>query len=204
MTKPVIKVLNRIYKNGYVASRGLESYIFNIQEDTMAYQYVNCFGHACFNLKNQHFIENNLTPADTNCFGGLIECHELSAAAYSKLCTRYILNRSCDKPEEVTERLFDTVTSAGLVVDKCLEKSILKNNQWKIALYFRQTVNNLEDYHFLLQEKDGKWSSKMGHSKKLDLFEQPEETIYHGYKIHGIYSITNPYAKSDKGAELTK
>ncbi len=204
MTKPVIKVLKKIYKDGYVASRGLESYIFKIQEDAMAYKYVNCFGHACFNLKNQHFIENNLTPADTNCFGGLIECNELSATEYSKLCTQYILNSAYDKPEEVTSRLFETVTSAGLVVDKCLEKSILKNNQWKVALYFLKSPNHLIDYHFLLQEKDGRWSSKMGHSQNLEVLENLEETIYHGYKIYGIYSITNPYVKPDKSAELTK
>lgn len=204
--KPILKKLNKIYRSGYIASRGNQSYDFLIKGYSAA-NFCNCFGHACFNLKNQHFVENNFTPTDTACIGGDINLEQASdkqTKEYEEFYL-YIKNFYKDQPEDVKERLFNMVSSTGLSVEKCAPSEILKDNQWKIALYFDYLHGAMFDYHFFLQEKDGSWSSKMGQSKKVDIFYNLNNYMYATYKLHGFYSITNPFAaKENKINELLK
>ena len=182
---PIIKRIGKIFELGYVPSRGDETYYFKTQNSIMTGHIFNCFAHACFNLTNEQIDELNLYEDEIFHMQGY---------------NRDILGTL--EKKEVAEHFFGLIKDAGLIVEPCLEETILNNNQWKIALYFDEIEfgkdRRLRDFHFLLQEKDGTWSGKAGYTPRVKTVETLPEELDFYYKFYECYSITNPYAEGGK------
>ncbi len=180
--RSLIKDISTIFALGYVPSRGDESYLYKTKSHTTTASLCNCFGHACFNLTNQQLDDLNIYDSDIIALQGYCGA-DLSIKTKS----------------EITKHLFKIVKDAGLIVKPCTKESILKNNQWKVALYFDElSIYNktyLRDFHFLKQEKDGSWSSKIGYRPEVKKVETLPKQYDYYYSLYGVYSITNPNAK---------
>lgn len=65
-----------------------------------------------------------------------------------------------------------------------------------------------EDYHFILKEKDGKWSEKRGFSSEINIIDNPPVAYEHNreslYLLQGYYLITNPYAEKVNKKTINK
>ena len=180
----VLKI-KKIFTLGYIPSREYQSYqtICKHTKKPFAHQ-INCFAHACLNLTNQQLEKLNLDHCDT---------YRFDIKSY-----RY------EPPEEIEKTFPKRLKRFGLAVQPCDKNFVPQNkNQWKVALYFGFSSSCLDyDYHFLKQEKDGCWTSKVGWGcDTLEIHHSLPET-YHSpsgtdYKLHQTYIITNPYAESD-------
>ena len=186
MRKPIIKKLQEIIKLGHVPCRGDEYY-------GKFGGYVNCFEHACFNLTNKQIESLCLDDWRLSFRSPFGEFDENSI-------------------EKSREEMFHFVTQTGLKVEKGLPTKILKSNQYQVALYFSKIVNRdiIDDFHFLLQEKDGTWSGKCGDmSTNVEHFDSLETVLPHTtiskYVLDNVFTITNPYAseKQSKSVPLT-
>ena len=170
--------LKKIFKLGYIPSRGNESYTEKENGKSVSYYvYPNCLAHACFNLTNQQI--KSLDYTDREIFSSFIKTPYYS--------DKYILRD-----------ILRFIKQCGLKTTKCEVSSPLQHNEWKIAIYFGWR-NNTKDYHFLLLEKDETWSSKWGFSITVDHFKIPPTKIEHNgysYHLYGFYKITNPYANN--------
>ena len=181
--KTILK-LKKIFQLGYCPSRMAQSYDFvNPYTKTEFFTQINCFAHAVFNLSNQQIYENCLTNNDTDSFRNLIEDY-------------------WETEDSIFKRLSAFITKTGLKIEKCNDEDELKENQWRVALYFCDGWT-FKDFHFLLNESDGRWSSKYGTTNLLEFFdERPEKYIAQEYNdrydYYGTYKITNPYAGKGK------
>jgi hypothetical protein len=170
----LITKLNKVVKTGYTPSRGAESYNYVTKLGTNVSSLANCFEHACFNITNLHFDSCEISKKDAFEFG------DFSIAAFAGA--------------EYTKReLFHFVKKTGLDVSSCKPKSMLKNNEWMVALYFCEGDYCIRDFHFMLQEKDKSWSSKLGFEPICERFEDLPNTFACDYKLYGTYKISNPY-----------
>ena len=180
----IVKKLREIFSLGYTPSRRGESYFEKTSENEFTKDLCNCFGHACFNLKNKHYKEYNISAYERIHFQGINS--ELD------LLTK----------EEASKRLLDYIRNVGLMVERCPKEAILKSNQWKVALFFDEIyfgeLRLLRDYHFMLQESDKSWSSKISYTEKVEKLEELPENYNTYYTLYDIYSITNPNAKLER------
>lgn len=170
MNHSTIRKLQKIIKQGHVPNRGLEPYI-------KTYALANCFEHACFNLSNLQLKYGHIKECDTYDFSHF---------------------HSPEK-DETFEKFANYLKETGLNIEKCSKNKILKSNQWIIALYFEPLYPVCKDYHFLLKEKDGTWSGKVGFSKNIETFENLPKEMDNNcfYELYDTFCITNPYAKED-------
>ena len=146
--KELIKAINEIYKLGYLPSRENQSYTFKLKSKTEVGQIVNCFEHACFNLKNEHFVEHKLTHTHTKYF--------------------WLFGGAGWQDIDTASELFGFLQETGLIVHTCKETDECEFNEWKVALYFSD--DEVHDFHFLRQEKNGEWTSKCGHETKVERY----------------------------------
>ena len=141
---------------------------------------MNCFEHACLNLTNELFDQLQFNEHDYYIFDA---------------------KEHAFQPEETVEANFiKKMKDFGLRTRKAHFSSKLKVNEWKVALYFGYTSMLDKDYHFLRQEKDGQWSSKIGWLPEVEYLKKPPRTYFtHGieYKLYGFYIITNPNYKKE-------
>ena len=159
-----IAEIQNIFKKGYVPSRYDEPY-------NKSGGMVNCFEHACLNLKNNQIEKLNLDWESVYVF-------DLFTARYN-----------------VAEKTALRLNKMGLLMqpDKAMNLKLLKN-QWRIAIFYENS------FHFLLQEKDGTWSAKKNWTTTVDHFESlPEKLSLCGdtYNLHSVHIITNPYAENE-------
>lgn len=168
--KTIIKKLNNIFKLGYIPSRGNQVYKPYVSEC------FNCVEHTIFNLKNEHVTDYKITPFQSRIFWNL-NCEG-----------------SAD-PQKIEKRILEVVTSTGLCIQKTNEYKEIESNQWKIAYYFSPQWN---DYHFMLQENDGSWSSKAGVCSKLEYYSDLPYIYNKHYELQSVYVVTNPYKKIDE------
>lgn len=170
------KKLKEIFKMGYLPSRRSESYYVKLPNGYCTARLGNCLEHACFNLKNEQFYKYNFDFEDMHAFQEFMDPNK--------------------NLKEITHDIFNFVESCGLEVRQA--KSILKQkNEWKVALYFRTCSMFGDDYHFLLQEKSGVWTGKMGNGENLQRYFTLRKSI-RDYDLYGVYTIKNPNAKPDK------
>ncbi len=168
----IIKKFNGIYKRGYVPSRNRQEYTYKTAS------MVNCFGHACFNLDNSE----------------LEELGDLKDALYDFL--RKFSLKYGNYMDEASKR----IREVGLKIEKSsIKEEINSKNQWKIAYYYLyDDFWGSCDAHFMIQEKDGTWSSKLGSKQEVEIFEKLPKVFHDEYELVGIYKITNPYVTLDK------
>ena len=178
--KEIIKKLNTIFSNGYVAKRGEESYCEMLNGNLHPYRLCNCFEHACLNLTNQQIAEN----------------FEEDDAIYLQGLSNPL---GMYTPRFATYEFKNYLEQVGLKMKKCSKDAILKNNQWKVAIYYDEITfggnKYFRGFHFMRQEEDGKWSGKYGYEKKVDILEELPEQYDNYYKLYNTYSITNPNAR---------
>ena len=182
---PVIKKIGKIFELGYVPSRGDETYSFKTKNSILTGNILNCFAHACFNLTNEQIDELNL-----------YEDEIFDLQGYNRS------NLSQMKKEDVAQHFAGLIKDAGLIVEPCLEETVLNGNQWKIALYFDEIEfggsKSLRDFHFLIQEEDGSWSGKAGYTPRVKKFDKLTEKLDYYYSFYECYAITNPFAEEGK------
>jgi len=160
----ILKIQN-VFKMGYLPSRGKAPYYFSPVP-------INCFGHACFNLTDEIMKVANVS-------------NDLFA---------YRIPSMYSTEQQISNDLIERVAMAGLDISSCALKEKLNFNEWRVALYFAYTQDGIDDYHFLLQEANGKWSCKFGwDTAKISYFRKLPEIIEPNYKLYGIYKIANPH-----------
>lgn len=180
----VLKV-RKIFELGYLPARKDQAYHIICEGTQVPYaRQMNCFSHACLNLTNEQLDKLKLDNYDTYVF-------DIKSYQYQP-------------KEEIAKTFPKRLKRFGLIAKHCdkEENSILKN-QWKVALYFGFSRSTLDyDYHFLKQEEDGTWTSKIGWSNGFeildsipDIYHSPSGTDYH---LDSTYIITNPYAETEK------
>ncbi len=170
MNRATIKKLSEIYKMGHLPSRDGADYI-------TTYNLANCFAHACINLSDEQYKQFEISEMNSREFGNFYGHSE----------------------ESTSKQIIQTLSDAGLIVERCPIDKILKNNQWKVSLYFEFFHTISRDFHFLLQEKDGTWSGKVGYTRKCQIFNYVPKNIEAGknfYVYFDTYCLTNPYAST--------
>ena len=171
---PLLKI-RQIFSMGYLPSRKDQTYQIVSQNGKTYGRQMNCLAHACFNLTNELFDKLQFDD-----------------------CDRYIFDakRYPYEPEDhVVKNFIKKMQYCGLRVKKCKATTKTKTNEWKVALYFGSTAMLDKDYHFIIQESDGKWSSKVGWLSEVEYLKTPLKVYStHGidYKLYGIYIIENP------------
>ena len=183
-TQGIPKILNKIFKRGYMPSRSIETY------RPITGLMVNCFGHACFNLE-----ENDLL----NTFKNINTKYNLHV-----FFRRFKLGGVYAESVEETAQCFkEKIQSTGLKVERSSLDEKLKDNQWKVAFFFREKQKDEEgnlidsDFHFMLQTKSGFWTSKMGtKSGDIEVFKKIPKR-WKNYTLQDIYKITNPYIENE-------
>ena len=172
MNKSTIKKLSEIYKLGHLPCRGDQLY-------DKTFRLANCFEHACLNLTDQEIEQYCITENDSCEFGNF-----------------YSITQKGTSLE--IER---TLKKTGLQIEKCTPDKVINFNQWKVALYFEYFYTLNRDFHFLIQEKDGSWSGKIGYTSKCHHFKNLPESVCcdkRYYNLYETFCITNPYATKEK------
>ena len=180
--------LNKIFKLGYIPSRKNESYEESHNETGCKLGvFINCFAHACFNLTNkqiQDFDEN-----DANSFG-------------------YKIDYLGQPHHMIRKNLINFIKKTGLRVYRTTKDYPTAENQWIVAMYFGLNMKDHinQDYHFMLKEKDGFWSHKVGHNNVTKYVSDPPKRFIwqasqYEYTLDGFYLITNPFVESKKEDE---
>lgn len=178
--------LTDVFKHGYRPARKItEPYAYVLPNGVKVSAAVNCFGHAVFNLRNQQFLDYNLGSFPLfGSFDGI-----------------------CYDPKNIAEnRLMDFIRSIGLKVADCdPAKLITRPDSWKVALHFEDS-NDKRDFHLLLEEAPGLWSSKIGFEPCLEhVYQVTPPGVYRNledddptiYNFYATYQITNPNYSSD-------
>ena len=174
----LLKKVDGVLKRGAV--RGKQKYTFN-----SAFS-VNCLGHAVFNFQNKDIGELASNHRDElRDFFWLFERVEMFK---HKIPSKQL----CKKAEQ---DLFDKVHLAGLEIEECDIDDEVREGQYKIAYYFDSTLAR-EDFHFMRQEPDGKWSSKAGMSLDVEEFSQLPKK-FKDYKLIKIFKVTNQHLCKD-------
>ena len=179
--KTILK-LNKIFSLGYVPNRGNQSYNHRATYTDQTYgELGNCFSHACFNLTNELYEEYEISDEDILFFQG----------GFRRFST--------DSNEEVAEKVLGKIKTVGLIVSPATDIEVLKENQWRVAMYFNRisfpSGDYIRDYHFLLQEKDSSWSGKLFWGHQVENFETAPEIYANRYKYFDTFIITNPNAR---------
>lgn len=173
--KTILK-LREIVVSGYIPSRGCETYSYITEFGKPTYALINCFGHAVYNLKNAQIDRIGFNELDRE-----------------SLRTFNYFNY--DGKDVVAERIIKFVEATGLTIQPTQLRKVLKNNQWKVALYFDKNPKS-RDFHFFLQEGPTHWTSKVGITQttthNMNLRKE-----YKQYEFYECYEITNPYANVD-------
>ncbi|MBE7073889.1 MAG: hypothetical protein E7379_02220 [Clostridiales bacterium] len=181
---PTILKLKKIFSLGYLPSRGDESYTLLHRDTNIEFSKIaNCLAHSFFNLTNEQLEDFNLFDSGTFRWFYLDE-----------------------NDERALDRVLEFVEKTGLKVEETSLEQDLAPNQWKVAVYFRvrENKNVIPDFHFILQEKDGVWSSKEGAFPTIDYFQHPPEMFYSAYgshfqyKLYGYLMVTNARALDDE------
>jgi len=179
----LIKKLNKLFKKGYLPSRHNVSYNGQYTKGEQIENLTNCFTHACFNITNEDLKRMNITKEN---------------ASWIQIRTVLYDDFFLDE-EETAKSLFSYVRETGLEVEEDNDNSILKKNEWRVALYFRYPLFDNGDYHFLLQERDGSWTEKVGTSPTVSSLPSLPQKLhgFNGYDLYKTYKITNPYAEAE-------
>ncbi len=167
-TQALIKKLNMIYKKGYLPAREKSRY------SELHANAVNCFGHACFNLSN-----NDLKKLEP-----YLDELKLFFRNFGSRGIRNYFNEAAER-----------INKVGLKIERSSLSEQIQKNQWKIAYYLMHDEFIGNDVHFMIQGKNGKWTSKLGSTKTIQVFDKLPETYNDNYSLMGIYKITNPYVK---------
>lgn len=177
--KCVIKKINVLLKRGKMPGRGDEKYtIFNTFT-------VNCLGHAFFNFTNNQIKKLNSQYSEGfRYFLWHIVEPEIQRDAY----------------KFVTEQLEQKIRDTGLILEECDINDKVKDGQWKVAYYYKDGLQN-EDFHYMRQEKDGTWSSKLGSYRQIEHFDRLPLMYNDGYCLAKIYKVTNPYVYKETADE---
>lgn len=160
----ILKNIKNVFKNGYVPSRGAEKYTRQTCDN------VNCLEHACFNFSNQQ----------------ILDC-EMNTYTAFQMFGKFCMDGN---NESNAEEMLNFITDAGIVINQGYQPH-LKDGQWRVALYFNDEDG---DFHFLLQEKDGSWSGKVGFTIRTQQFDDLPETIgrISKYYLYNTYTFSNP------------
>ncbi len=185
--EPVIKAVNEILRKGYFP-REKEKY------GAFCF-YANCLAHACFNFKN-----SQLETLDKR-------LPELGMDEFDYIFKNPFGEFSENSLTEAKSEIFDFLHRTGLQVEVETTQKELKQNQYRVAMYFSEaytTRNGEKDMHFVLQERDGSWSSKEG-SGEVEFLPNLENTLpfrnNNRYRLHNILTITNPYGKNEESSK---
>ena len=171
----LILKLKDIVTSGYLPSRGLEPYQGMTAYHQKIDQLGNCLEHAVFNLTNSQFSEYAFLEKEGDVFG--------------KFSTTPSL------PRIVTEaEVCEFVKRTGLKINECELNPQLKKNQWIVAMYFEEDPIIGRDFHFIRQEKDGKWTGKRGYTDRIQTFDKMPFHIYE-QEFYKTFIVTNPYVK---------
>lgn len=170
-----------------MGNRGAEAYVCRCG--------VGSFDHAVFNLSNEQF--EIVRPMNERIFG--------TPAMRSEMGEGFIAEpRETGEGWSKTEKNFlDYIKKSGLMVEECeVDAEYNPAYQWKIA-YYRKIVNfEMQDVFFMRQEKDGRWSAKVGN--RVEYFSAPHQHLTYERTLDDqegqfskfkTYIITNPYAK---------
>ena len=174
--KKTILKLREIVVSGYIPSRNAEAYSYLTKFGKPTYSLINCLGHAVFNLKNAQIDEIGFNEIDRE----------------SLRTFRYF---DYDSNDIIAKRMIHFIEETGLTVKPTQFKKILKNNQWRVALYFDKNPKS-RDFHFFLQESPNHWTSKIGITQTIT-HNMNLGKVYKNYEFYDIYEITNPFAKTE-------
>ncbi len=184
-TEYILKVLHKVFKDGYRPARGNESYYKKLKNGLYVGNMINCMGHI-FNLRNQQFDDYKIEP------------YKLFSHGYSyPYFTGFM--KDAYKYEESAKLMLDFIKEVGLKVEECSPNEIISDfKSWKIALYFSS-----RDFHYLLEDRHQNWSSKIGNKNLVEQIrgiEPPKEyqnqvdTFPNIYNLYATYKITNKNA----------
>ena len=171
----LLKKLNTIYKKGYIPSRESSEY------NQLYTKTINCFAHACFNLSNDDL--QKLNPYKSELHDFFRNFGSCGVYNYFKVAT-------------------EKMRQVGLSVQKSSLSESIQKNQWKIAYYIMNDEFSGTDIHFMIQGQDGKWTSKVGSTSKIEVYDKLPDYYHNDYSLIGIYKITNPYIKLDDQKEI--
>lgn len=184
-----LKKANQIFKLGYVPSRKSESYFCVIKkanENILTGNLCNCLCHACFNFLNEHYKSYDFSE-------------------YEMLSTQGFINQ-CKTKEEISLKIQNFLKSTGLKVEKDSQYNDLKENQWRVALFFDEitfgNVHLIRDFHFMLEEKDKTWSSKENFEPKLNVLNSLPQNYQDYYKLHEVFVLENPFVSQSKKEKI--
>lgn len=175
----MLKKVGQALKRGVV--RGSQKYTINTA------LIVNCMGHSFFNLENSDLEEISKDYDDElRDFFWMFERF--------KMFQHHISSRQlCKKAER---DLLDKMLLAGFNIEECNVGEQVDDGQFKVAYYFRFDAG-IEDFHFIRQEKDGRWSSKAGASLNVEEFDHLPKK-FNDYKLIKVFKVTNPYIFNKK------
>lgn len=158
--------LRSIYSNGFVPRRGLNPYF-------LAGELANPFEHACFNLSDLQLIINDFDIDDADVFSQFYQGEE------GKISAR--------------DRMMDFIKEVGLKVrQSALDKPVLKN-QWKVALYFNDSLDiNKKNFQMLRLEVEGVWTGKPDWGEKIVAYKNAPEVMNDEYRLFDVFDIKNP------------
>ena len=185
--KSTLKEIKRIYKRGYIPSRGTQEYTLDGAND------VGSFEHAVMNFTNEQL--EKISPIQAREEGFIAEPRK-SGAAWQR-----------------TEANFINYTrNMGLDIEECEENAeVNPAYQWKIAFFRKISECKMLDIMFALQEEDGSWTIKFRNDllkyQKLPQYIQPTKMDYlmdTHYSRFRTYVITNPTAKKKYEKEQKK
>lgn len=91
----------------------------------------------------------------------------------------------------ITEQLEQKICKTGLLLEECQINDKIEDGQWKVAYYYKDGDD--KDFHFIRQEDDGIWSSKLGSYMEIDHFDTLPLMLGDEYCLAKIYKVTNPY-----------
>lgn len=171
----IIKKINHVFRLGYLPSRKGQSYRFFTKQGEAISSMANCFEHACFNLLNKHFDKYDFNYNECSAFWNF-------PASFTD-----------DQKSRNLLQFYEFIKETGLEVLPCDINTPTNYDEWKIGIYF-DYFNG--DFHFMLQEEDFSWSSKLGDSTKVEVFSQIPKKFNNSYELHSFHKIKNPYIDS--------
>ena len=189
--KYIIKVLQKVFQDGYRPARGDEPYSVRLKNGVPASGMVNCMGHI-FNLQNQQFDDYEIKP------------YEVVSHNYA---FPYFMGLKADSNDKSARMMLNLIKKTGLKVTECAPDEIISDfKSWKIALYF-----SAKDFHYLLEDFPRQWSGKIGDTGIVEHFNNltpPKEYCNHRntlpaiYRLYGTYKLTNK--KADENNKYVK
>ena len=124
-----------------------------------------------------------------NCYAYAMRiCMNLSGY---RICPGFIsrgVNNDCKYTKESVLRLFmEDCECLGLKVLPTTKSARIRRNEYKIAVYVKKGY----DFHFVRQDRHGKWSEKDGWWDEISLLKKKEIVKDHdGYKFVGIFRVS--------------